>query len=61
MIIKNFIDGKIVSESKKTLDVFNPSTGEKIADVVNSNLNDFNNVINSSKKGFHLWSKFTPL
>lgn len=50
-LITNYIHGKITeSLSSKTSPVFNPSTGEKIAEVVNSNNDDLIKVIESSKK-----------
>ncbi len=61
MKIKNYINGKITSTSKEIIDVINPSTGDKISEVVNSNLTDFNNTVNSSIKSQLVWSKVTPL
>ncbi len=60
-MIKNYIDGTHLSTSIETLTVFNPSTGEEINKVVSSNIDDFNNVINSSKNAFLKWSNVTPL
>jgi len=59
--IGNYIHGKITSNSKKELSVLNPSTGEEISKVTLSNADDFNNVIESSKKSQTVWSKTTPL
>ena len=59
--IENYIHGKITSNSKKNSSVFNPSTGEKIAEVVLSNLQDFTKTIESSEKAFQEWSLVTPL
>ena len=61
MKINNYINGKITSISKESIDVINPSTGDKISEVVNSNLTDFNNTVNSSIKSQLAWSKVTPL
>ena len=61
MKIKNYINGTISSTSEEVIDVINPSTGEKISEVVNSNLIDFNNTLDSSIKSQNLWSKVTPL
>ena len=49
--IENYIDGKIFSISKKEQSVYDPSTGEEISKVVLSDINDFNNTIQSSVKG----------
>tara|TARA_A100001011_G_scaffold388248_1_gene467506 strand:+ start:206 stop:1705 length:1500 start_codon:yes stop_codon:yes gene_type:complete len=64
-IVGNFFDGKKedikISNDEIYLNIFNPSTGENIKKVKDSNLNDFNNIIKSSKAGFYEWSKYTPL
>ena len=59
--IENYIDGKIVSISKKEKSVYEPSTGEEISKVVLSDINDFNATIKSSKKAQIEWSEVTPL
>ncbi len=59
--IKNFIGGKIDAVSLNYLDVEDPSKGEVIAEVVNSNHKDFEKLIESSKKGFEIWNDYTPL
>ncbi len=59
--VENYINGNVISDSNNYLPIYDPSKGEKIGDVVNSNDNDFNNVIKSSLNAFNLWSKFTPL
>ena len=46
--IKNFIGGLNHCESNNYLPVYNPSTGEKISEVVSSNSKDFENCIKSS-------------
>ncbi len=60
-MIKNYIHGKSISYSNKSLPVYDPSIGEKISDVVLSNEEDFTEIIKSSKKGFKIWSNYTPL
>ena len=60
-IIENYIHGKRTSFSKKTSSVFDPSKGEVIAEVINSDFNDFNSALDSSKKAFKIWSEVTPL
>ena len=59
--IENYINGNKVSFSNNYLPVFDPSTGDKISEVVLSNKKDFDNILNSSKKAFEGWSNFTPL
>ena len=59
--IENYINGSLVSYSKKTQPVFDPSTGEQIAEVVLSGVEDYNKVISSSKNAFNLWKEITPL
>tara|TARA_Y100000590_G_C15175149_1_gene808948 strand:+ start:452 stop:637 length:186 start_codon:yes stop_codon:yes gene_type:complete len=48
--IENYIHGKKTSVSQTLLGVFDPSTGEQISNVVMSDENDFQNLIESSKK-----------
>ena len=59
--VKNYINGKIQSSSKKYLDIYDPSTGEKTSEVVLSNEIDFDETIKSSKAAFDTWSLNTPL
>ena len=60
-IVKNYINGKIASSSSETLPIYDPSKGEQIGEVVNSNDEDFKNILKSSGEAFQLWSKYTPL
>ena len=60
-IIKNYISGNLTANSEDYSSVEDPSTGEKISDVVLSNKNDFHKTIDSSRTAFELWSKETPL
>jgi len=59
--IENYINGSISSISSKTLPVHDSSTGEIIANVVLSNEDDFQKIINSSEKAFNDWSSVSPL
>ena len=59
--IKNFIHGKIISYSDSILPIYDPSKGEQISQVVNSDNEDFKQTIKSSKEGFAIWKEFTPL
>ena len=59
--IENYINGSIVSISKKIAQVYDPSKGEQKSEVVLSNIEDFNSAIISSDKAFINWSSVTPL
>ena len=59
--IENFIDGEYKSISNNNSPIYNPSTGEKIGDVVLSNIDDFKQAINSSKAAQKIWQEYTPL
>ncbi len=59
--IHNYINGSNSAISKNELIVDDPSTGEKIATVVLSSKDDFNKVIESSKKSQIEWANTTPL
>ena len=61
IIIENYINGKKTSKSKDLLDVFDPSTGEVISKVVLSDINDFNQALQSSVESQKIWSETTPL
>ncbi len=60
--IENFINGKTVKgNSKNYLNIEDPSTGDVISEVILSDQNDFNNIVNSSLEAFQKWSQVTPL
>ena len=59
--IENYIHGKITSTSNNFIHVHDPSTGDVISEVVMSDINDFKNAIESSKKIQYQWSNTTPL
>ena len=60
--LDNYINGKIVvGKSNKYLPVDDPSKGEIISEVLLSNLNDYNSLVDSSEKAFEAWSEITPL
>ncbi len=60
--VKNYINGRLTeTSSKSNIDIFNPSTGEIIGKVVNSNHNDLLEMIEFAKKAQVTWSNFTPL
>ena len=48
--LQNFVNGKYDNNSNELIDIFDPSKGEVIGKVTNSNINDFNNTITSSRK-----------
>ena len=60
-MIKNYINGNQTCVSSNTLNITDPSTGEITSKVVLSNKEDYLKTINSSKKGYDEWSRFTPL
>ena len=60
--LDNYVNGKIcVGKSNKYLPVDDPSKGEIISEVLLSNLNDYNSLVDSSEKAFEFWSEITPL
>jgi malonate-semialdehyde dehydrogenase (acetylating) / methylmalonate-semialdehyde dehydrogenase len=60
-MIQNFIHGKKTGLSNLTSAVIDPSTGEKINDVILSAEEDFNKVIQSSSKNLNMWANTSPL
>ena len=60
--IENYINGKIIKgTSGQYLPVDDPSTGEKIGEVILSNEDDCINLIENSAKAYEKWSQVTPL
>ena len=59
--IKNYIGAKLNCNSDTFLPVYNPATGEQISQVVNSNIDDFNNCLSSSYSNLKEWQNTTPL
>ncbi|MEX5877003.1 CoA-acylating methylmalonate-semialdehyde dehydrogenase [Providencia hangzhouensis] len=60
--IHNFIGGEIVSsKSGRFAPVFNPATGEQIAQVVLSSADETKKAIEIANKAFPKWSKLSPL
>ena len=60
-LINNYINGNEISFSKNKLPVYDPSTGEIIAEVVKANEEDFQKIIESSVQSQTNWSQTTPL
>jgi len=55
-----FIEGKwLNAETSKVFPVFNPATGEKIAEVPDGNRSDTVKAINAADKAFETWSALT--
>ncbi len=59
--IDNYINGSVTSKTSNYLPVYDPSKGEKIAEVCLSSQTDFDDAIASSEKSFLKWSQITPL
>lgn len=59
--IHNYINGSLISISKKELSVEDPSTGEETAKVVLSSNEDFVKALDSSKNSQLEWANTTPL
>ena len=60
--VDNFTNGNIVKGSSLNyIPVDNPATGEVIAEVIQSEAKDFEDVVTSSVKAFEIWSQVTPL
>ena len=59
--IANYINGNLTTSSNSFIDVFDPSTGEKISEVVNANKKDLDQAIEYAKIAQKQWSETTPL
>ena len=60
--IQNYINGKYSDfNNKDNIDIYNPSTGEIIGSVVNSDSTELEKTIEVSKKAQLNWANFTPL
>tara|TARA_Y100001970_G_scaffold112633_1_gene140544 strand:- start:669 stop:2162 length:1494 start_codon:yes stop_codon:yes gene_type:complete len=60
-LIEHFIDGKITKgSSKKVSKVFNPATGEQIAEVNLASKNDINLAVEKANAAFLDWSRKPP-
>ena len=56
MKLKNYINGKFVNAiSNKTLNNFNPSTGEQIQKFPDSDVDDVNVAVKKAKEAFQIW------
>ena len=60
-LIEHIIDGKITKgSSKKVSKVFNPATGEQIAEVNLASKNDINLAVEKANAAFLDWSRKPP-
>ena len=60
--IQHFVNGKSFGgESKKTGKIFNPATGEQVADVKLANTKDINEAVANAQKAFDAWANTPPL
>jgi len=59
--ILNYINGQKKGNSEKYIDVYDPSKGEKISEVIISGKEDFESVISSAKQSQVNWAETTPL
>ncbi len=50
----------VPSASGRTLDVFNPATGEKIGTVAHANKQDLDRALEAAQAGFLAWKKISP-
>jgi len=57
---KNYINGEWTASSSNFLDVINPFTESKIAEIVDSNKEDIDKAVNSARKAFSTWKTTTP-
>ena len=60
---KNFIDGKwVAAASGKTFDVFNPATGDVIAQCASGDAEDINRAVAAARRAFdsNAWRRMTP-
>ena len=56
-----FIDGKWQqAEKNETYDVINPATEEIIGKASKASIADVDKALESAKKGFEIWKKFSP-
>ena len=59
--VLNYINGQKKGYSEKYIDVYDPSKGEKISEVIISGKEDFERVISSAKQSQVNWAETTPL
>ncbi|GIU68191.1 MAG: gamma-aminobutyraldehyde dehydrogenase [Candidatus Pacearchaeota archaeon] len=59
-IFKNYINGKYISFSTKTISVISPYTEKEIAKIVDSNEKDVNEAVKAAKNAFRNWKNTTP-
>lgn len=57
---QNFINGKSISLSNDALEVLNPYTEQKIAEITDSNEKDLDLAVKSARVAFEKWKKYAP-
>ena len=61
IMVGNFVDGVVrTASSGEAIDVLNPSTGEKIAQINGSSARDVDDAVQSAARAFPAWSQLTP-
>lgn len=59
--VSHFINGKLITDSNETLDIYNPATGKLIGHVAIANHDIIDKAITAAKAAFPVWSNTTPL
>lgn len=59
--IPHYIDGKNISPTSRTQNIFNPATGEIIGEVLLADKNIIDQAVSAAKKAFPEWSSLSPL
>ncbi len=60
-IIGHFIDGRVVAQPEVTNNIYNPATGQVIAEVCLATAQDIESAIQAAKSAFPAWSALSPL
>ncbi|MCF6776062.1 CoA-acylating methylmalonate-semialdehyde dehydrogenase [Thiotrichales bacterium 19X7-9] len=61
MMIEHFINGKKVSSSSHTYDIYNPATGEIIDTLAMGSESEIDQAVIAAKNAFASWGKLSPL
>lgn len=59
--VPHFIQGKLIESSGKTLDIFNPATGEVAGKVTLADKKIIDQAVSAAKAAFPAWSALSPL
>ena len=57
---KNYINGSWISFSNKKIDVIDPYTEKKIAEIIESDIKDVNAAVEAARNAFEKWKNTTP-